>query len=115
IYNGAPRPTAPALSTTTLTSTTFCYSPSGSGTDCGTPCTAGKSTITGEQHCETTKHPSIGPFNSIGIEASLKNVVTVGAMDQFFEIADFSSRGPTKDGRIKPELVAKGVFQLSTI
>ncbi|MEK6371926.1 MAG: S8 family serine peptidase [Acidobacteriota bacterium] len=99
----------------TLTNETFCYSPSGSGTDCTTPCSPGRSAVTGEQHCETTKHPIYGPFNTIGIEATLKNVLTVGAMDATGLIASFSSRGPTLDGRMKPELVAKGVGQLSTI
>ena len=99
----------------TITAETFCYSPNGSGTDCTTPCTPGKSTVTGEQHCETAHHPIYGPFHTIGIEATLKNVVTVGAMDASGTIASFSSRGPTLDGRIKPELVAKGVAQLSTI
>ena len=99
----------------TLTNETFCYSPSGSGTDCTAPCTAGKSAVTGEQHCETIKHPIYGPFHTIGIEATLKNVLTVGAMDTFGTIASFSSRGPTLDGRMKPELVAKGIAQLSTV
>jgi hypothetical protein len=99
----------------TITNETFCYSPSGSGTDCSAPCSPGKSSVTGEQHCETTHHPIYGPYKTIGLEASLKNVVTVGAMDAQGLIAGFSSRGPTLDGRLKPELVAKGVSQLSTI
>ena len=98
----------------TIKTETFCYSPSGSGTDCGAPCSPGKSNITGEQHCETTKHPTIGPYGTIGLEASLKNVISIGAMDQFSQIAGFSSRGPTLDGRLKPEVVAKGVNQYST-
>jgi hypothetical protein len=41
--------------------------------------------------------------------------VTVGAIQPIaFAIAPFSSRGPTADGRIKPELVAKGTDQFST-
>lgn len=36
-------------------------------------------------------------------------VVTVGAVDSRGTIADFSSRGPTWDGRIKPNLVCQGV------
>ena len=47
--------------------------------------------------------------NSVGIPASAKNVITVGAVDNDKEIASFSSRGPTKDGRIKPEVSAPGV------
>ena len=36
-------------------------------------------------------------------------VLTIGAVDETGVIADFSSRGPTADGRIKPDLVAQGV------
>lgn len=43
-----------------------------------------------------------------------KNVLTVGAMDSNYVIADFSSRGPVQDGRLKPEIVADGVNVYST-
>jgi len=87
----------------------FCYSQNGSGTDCPTPtCTAGAT------HCETTKHPTYGPYTTIGVLAGTKNVVAVGAVDINGDIADFSSRGPTRDGRVKPDVVAKGVLQFST-
>ncbi len=94
---------------------TFCYSKNGSGTDCpaGT-CSSGTNSISHEAYCEKTPHPAYGPFGTIGIEASLKNVVTVGALNPDATIASFSARGPTQDGRIKPELVAKGVEQFST-
>lgn len=36
------------------------------------------------------------------------DVVAVGAVDEFGDLADFSSIGPTYDGRIKPDLVAMG-------
>lgn len=36
------------------------------------------------------------------------SVLTVGAVDENNAVADFSSRGPTADGRIKPEVVARG-------
>jgi len=36
-------------------------------------------------------------------------VITVGAVDYNNEIASFSSRGPTTDGRVKPDVVAPGV------
>lgn len=46
---------------------------------------------------------------------SAKNVLTVGAVtDSADVIADFSSRGPVNDGRIKPEIVATGVNVFST-
>jgi len=40
---------------------------------------------------------------------SLPNVLGVGAIDINGVIAKFSSRGPTPDGRIKPDVVAPGV------
>jgi len=40
---------------------------------------------------------------------SLPNVLAVGAIDIRGSIAEFSSRGPTPDGRVKPDIVAPGV------
>lgn len=37
------------------------------------------------------------------------SVLSIGAVDRFGAIAAFSSRGPTADGRIKPDFVAMGV------
>jgi subtilisin family serine protease len=92
---------------------TYCYSQNGSGTDCPTAspfnCSAGLT------YCEKTKHPTHGANTTIGLMASTKNTVTVGAIQPVaFAIASFSSRGPTTDGRVKPELVAKGTDQFST-
>jgi subtilisin family serine protease len=36
-------------------------------------------------------------------------VLAVGAIDEEGRVADFSSRGPTADGRVKPDVVAPGV------
>jgi subtilisin-like proprotein convertase family protein len=65
-------------------------------------------------------------YGSIHAEGSAKNVITVGASegvratgtdgcatpdtsaDSARDIANFSSRGPTDDGRLKPDLVAPG-------
>jgi len=45
---------------------------------------------------------------------SAKNVITVGAMDQAsYNIATYTSRGPLKDGRLKPEITTNG-FSYST-
>src|SRR3989344_65009 len=42
-----------------------------------------------------------------------KNVITVGAVNQFTgQVTNFSSRGPTADGRIKPDLVAPGAWDV---
>jgi len=100
----------------TVKSEIFCYSANGSGTDCPTgTCTPGRSTVTQEQHCETTKHPTYGPFLTMGLIASVKNVISVGAITPNGFIAGFSSRGPARDGRVKPEIVAKGTSQYSTL
>jgi hypothetical protein len=45
-----------------------------------------------------------------------KNVLTVGALNtQDYSIGGFSSRGPVKDGRIKPEICSGGVSVVSTL
>ncbi|MEO6733815.1 MAG: S8 family serine peptidase, partial [Ferruginibacter sp.] len=45
-----------------------------------------------------------------------KNVLTVGAINtQNYTTANFSSRGPVKDGRLKPEITTGGVATTSTI
>lgn len=41
--------------------------------------------------------------------ADALDVLTCGAVDSAGTIADFSSRGPTADGRVKPEVLARGV------
>lgn len=43
------------------------------------------------------------------------NVISVGAVNSQNQLASFSSRGPTSDGRIKPEVVAMGVSVLGAI
>ena len=41
--------------------------------------------------------------------ADADSIIACGAVDEWGIIASFSSRGPTYDGRIKPEVVARGV------
>lgn len=55
-----------------------------------------------------------GPYYCMGINGSAKNVIAVGATDAIDHMTDFSSWGPTLDGRIKPEVVAKGDHTIST-
>ncbi|MEW6003475.1 MAG: S8 family serine peptidase [Nitrospirota bacterium] len=51
-----------------------------------------------------------GPiYSSITPPGDARYVITVGAIDKNNVIADFSSRGPTADGRTKPDVVAPGV------
>lgn len=50
----------------------------------------------------------------LGGYQSAKNVLTVGATDDSGSIASFSSRGPVRDGRTKPDIVAMGQKVLST-
>lgn len=45
--------------------------------------------------------------------ADARNVISVGACDYAGEVVLFSSRGPTGDGRTKPELVAHGYGTVS--
>lgn len=47
--------------------------------------------------------------STIGPPGCARYVITVGAMTDAGEIAAFSSRGPTADGRIKPDIVFPGV------
>lgn len=96
----------------------FCYSQDGTGKDCPTAapnnCSTGLQPITGEEYCEGFKHPKRTGPNTVGLLGSVKNVVTVGSISSTGELASSSSQGPTMDGRIKPELVARGICQYST-
>jgi subtilisin family serine protease len=47
--------------------------------------------------------------------ADAYNVISVGAVNSQNQLASFSSRGPTSDGRIKPEVVAMGVSVFGAI
>ena len=90
----------------------YCYTADGTGNDC--PVSPNGPCSIGTQFCEKTRHPVRAPFGSVGWLASEKNVVAVGATDFQPAIANFSSRGPAKDGRVKPELTAKGQTLFST-
>jgi hypothetical protein len=46
---------------------------------------------------------------------SAKNVLTIGATDRAGVVTSFSGRGPVKDGRTKPEIMADGFFTVSAV
>ncbi len=48
-------------------------------------------------------------FVSLGAPSDGDSVLAVGAVDAFGIVSGFSSRGPTGDGRIKPDVMAMGV------
>jgi subtilisin family serine protease len=100
----------------TITNETFCYSKNASGTDCPASC-SGTSATTGDPKCETNRHLAGTPFDTIGVTAAAKNILTVGAVNATNppQITNFSSRGPAKDGRIKPDVVAKGIGVLRAL
>ncbi len=53
--------------------------------------------------------------SSIGALASCSEVITVGAVDaQSLQLENYSSLGPTQDGRMKPELVAPDNITVSS-
>ena len=52
---------------------------------------------------------NMGPRDfSIGAPGCGRWVITVGAVNADDHVADFSSRGPTEDGRVKPDIVFPG-------
>jgi len=53
-------------------------------------------------------------YKCISHEGLGKNILTVGAVDNNKSMASFSAWGPTNDGRVKPDIVAKGVSVTSS-
>ncbi len=76
------------VSTTALFGFAFAAGNMGSMTDCGIA--------------------SRGGFGSIPPPATAKDVIAVGSTDDGRQASSFSSRGPTADGRIKPDIMALG-------
>ncbi len=46
---------------------------------------------------------------TLGAPADAAGIISIGALDPVGDVAVFSSRGPTTDGRIKPDVSARGV------
>ncbi len=48
------------------------------------------------------------PWRYIGFPADGDSVLAIGAVDAFGTVTNFSSRGPSADGRVKPNVMAQG-------
>ncbi len=49
-----------------------------------------------------------GPWHFIGVPADADSALTIGAVDASKIYASFSSKGPSADGRVKPDVCAQG-------
>ena len=58
--------------------------------------------------CNSAGNSGMGTWKKIGVPADACNILTVGAVDGKGQLAAFSSVGPSQDGRIKPDVVARG-------
>lgn len=58
--------------------------------------------------CNSAGNSGDEPWTYLGVPADAPGVVAVGAVSPDGSRATFSSRGPTADGRIKPDLMAPG-------
>ena len=58
--------------------------------------------------CTNSAGNEYGGYCTLGIPADAEHILTVGAVDINGNRADFSSVGPTYDGRIKPDVMAVG-------
>jgi hypothetical protein len=84
----------------------------------------GDSTVTTKMAVEAAKRGILvvtaigdnGPApGTLSAPADADGILAVGATDLASQPASFSSRGPTADGRLKPELVARGVGMLAAL
>ena len=60
-----------------------------------------------EQQSSGNRAAKLG-YDIITGSSAAKNVMTVGALNGDKSMSDYSNWGPTDDGRVKPEIVAKG-------
>jgi subtilisin family serine protease len=58
---------------------------------------------------------NLGSYFGVTTPGAARKALTVGAVDDSDNIAWFSSRGPTLDYRVKPEIVAPGVGICSSV
>lgn len=59
--------------------------------------------------CNSAGNNGNDPWFHIAVPADANNILAVGAVDSLEQIASFSSRGYSADGRIKPDVAAQGV------
>ncbi|MBP8823496.1 MAG: S8 family peptidase [Flavobacteriales bacterium] len=52
------------------------------------------------------------PWHYIGAPADAFDILAVGAVDTARHVANFSSRGPSADGRVKPDVAAMGLHTI---
>ncbi|NOT50737.1 MAG: S8 family serine peptidase [Chitinophagaceae bacterium] len=57
---------------------------------------------------------AIGFKNVLGGYQSAKNIICVGSTDYKRDLSAFSSKGPVRDGRLKPDIMSMGQFEAST-
>ena len=58
--------------------------------------------------CNSAGNSGMGQWKKIGVPADARDILTVGAIDAEGRLAPFSSVGPSQDGRVKPDVVARG-------
>lgn len=68
----------------------------------------------GNNGAQTCAPYSTGFKNVLGGYQSAKNVITTGSTDFKSDLSGFSSKGPVRDGRLKPEIMSQGEFVAST-
>lgn len=57
---------------------------------------------------QNSGNPTKNGYDIVSGSSAAKNVMTVGAVNGDKSMSDYSNWGPTDDGRLKPEIVAKG-------
>ncbi|MFL5752202.1 MAG: S8 family serine peptidase [Bacteroidia bacterium] len=58
--------------------------------------------------CNSAGNDGGGPWQFVGVPADADSILAVGSVDAMGNYSSFSSTGPTADGRIKPDVAAKG-------
>ncbi len=56
-----------------------------------------------------------GPYDSIPHKGIAKNVITIGSLNDWDQMTNYSGFGPSDDGRVKPDLCANGQGVYSSI